>query len=117
MVRAMPSGETTADFSQFTPGDTVVATVKRTIRNEDEEQTVTRLMRQDPDIKRRLKAGQETRMGRLHVRSRGKRPWAVREKAAKVAVPVEGTTFRTPWLPVLRKDWESVGHLLDVKKG
>jgi hypothetical protein len=72
-------------------------------------------MRLDPENARALRDSQEHRKRTLVVRSRGKRPWPVRQKAAKVAVPREGATWRMKFFPQLRGDLESVSDVLTIK--
>ncbi|MFU8829540.1 MAG: hypothetical protein ACNA8P_08920 [Phycisphaerales bacterium] len=97
-------------------GDTIKCTVTKTIRVNDQRETVTRLMRFDPDIKRMLKKGQERRMRNLKVRTRGGRPFEMYEKATKVAVPVEGATWEMTWFPHIKGDMASVMDCLKIEK-
>ncbi len=97
-------------------GDTIKCTVTKTIRVDDKRATVTRLMRFDPDIKRTLKKGQERRMRTLKVRSRGGRPFEMYEKAAKVAVPVEGASWEMTWFPHIKHDVSSVMDCIKIEK-
>lgn len=98
----------------FKPGQTIKCTVKRVPRG-DARDTIARLMRFDPAIKRSLKKAQNHRMRTLIVRSRGKRPWAVRRKAARHAVPSDGATWTMTWFPHVRPDFESVEQYLAVE--
>jgi len=97
-------------------GDTIKCTVTKTIRVHSKRETVTRLMRFDPEIKRVLKKGQERRMRTLQVRSRGGRPFEMYEKATKIAVPVEGASWEMTWFPHIKHDVESVMDCIDIKK-
>ncbi len=97
------------------PGQTIRCTVLRAVRRENDAQTIVRLMRQDPDIKRRLKKAQIYRMRTLVVRSRGKRPWAVRQKASKAAIAAEGATWTMTWIPQLANDFKAVSKYLKVE--
>lgn len=97
-------------------GDTIKCTVTKTIRVHSKRETVTRLMRFDPDIKRTLKKGQERRMRTLKVRTRGGRPFEMYERATKIAVPVEGASWEMTWFPHIKHDVESVMDCIDIKK-
>ncbi|MCR9216104.1 MAG: hypothetical protein NXI14_02765 [bacterium] len=97
-------------------GDTIKCTVTKTIRVHTKRETVTRLMRFDPDIKRALKKGQERRMRDLHVRTRGGRPFEMYKKAAKVAVPVEGASWEMTYFPHIKHDIESVTDCISIEK-
>lgn len=98
------------------PGDQITCTVNRAIRREDDQQTVARMMRLDNDIKRKLKKAQEHRERTLVVRSRGKRPWAVRRKASKIAVPVQGASWTMTWTPLIKNDFKAVESLVDISR-
>lgn len=102
-------------FEQIKPGQTIRCTVVKEPRREDARQTLSRLMRFDPAIKRKLKRAQEHRMRTLHVRSRGKRPWAVRRKSARYALPHEGASWRMPFVAHVMKDFESVSDYVKVE--
>jgi len=97
------------------PGQKITLTVKSDPRREDERQTIARLMRQDPDIRRRLKGAQEHRIRTMVVRSRGKRPWLVREKSARYARAVEGASWTMVYVPHVAGDLRSVSKYLDIK--
>ena len=97
-------------------GDTIRCTVVQEPRREDARQTVARLMRFDPDIKRTLKAAQTHRMNTLWVRSRGRRPWAVRRKAAQHAIPSQGATWTMSYFPHVAPDFRSVEQFVKVEK-
>lgn len=97
------------------PGQTIRCTVTSNVQREDDAQTIVRLMRQDPDIKRRLKKSQEYRMRNLYVRSRGKRPWAVRQTSGKGAHAVKGATWTMTYIPQLANDFRAVSDYLSVE--
>jgi hypothetical protein len=103
-------------FEGISPGDTIKCTVVKELKTEDRRQTVARLMRFDPDIKRALKKAQEHRMRTLVVRSRGKRPWEVRQKSARFAIPHEGATWTMAYFPQVTRDFEAVSDYLKVEK-
>lgn len=106
----------TIDTSKLTPGKTVSFEVVKAPRTTDQEQTICRLMRQDPSIKKALKQGQEDRMTNLYVRSRGKRPWEVRRKSAKIARAEVGEKWSMPWVPHLAADLNNVAEFVRVSK-
>lgn len=100
----------------ITPGQIIQCTLKRQLPQDNRRyKTVQRLMRLDPDNAKALRKAQEHRDRTLVVRSRGKRPWPVRQKAAKVAVPREGVTWKMKLFPHLRPDLASVEDLIDIK--
>jgi hypothetical protein len=97
------------------PGQTLQCTITKAPRNAAGRKTIARLMRQDPSIKKALKRAQERRMSELFVRSRGKRPWAVRETAARYAIVEAGQTWTMRWIPQLQSDLDSVADYIDIK--
>jgi len=97
------------------PGQKIRCTLKKTPRIEDDRQTVMRLMRHDPEIKRGLRKAQERRLSRLHVRTRGGRPWAVREAASKVASAEKGEQFELSWAPLYANDFRAVEDYLQIE--
>jgi hypothetical protein len=99
------------------PGQTLTVTVTSVPRTEDELQTIARLMRQDPSIKKRLEDAQKHRGDTLVVRSRGKRPWAVRRRVSKIARVEQGASWSMPWIPTITGDLRSVERFLDIKAG
>ncbi len=105
---------TALNIDSLKPGQTVRLTVTRSPGTVDDEQTVLRLMRTDADIKRALKKGSRERMQNLLVRSRGGRPWEVREKSAKIARAERGVTFTMKYTPVMANDLRRVADLLAV---
>ena len=96
------------------PGQTIRCTVTRHVHRDADAKTICRLMRQDPAIRRRLKKAQEHRMRTLIVRSRGKRPWAVRVKASKAVRAVKGETWEMRYIPHLQGDINSVARYLEI---
>lgn len=108
----MTEGETMLE--NVKPGQTIRCTVTRDVNRDADAKTICRLMRQDPDVKRRLKQTQEHRMRTLVVRSRGKRPWAVRQKATKAVKAAKGETWEMTYIPHLHDDILAVEKYLDV---
>ena len=96
------------------PGQTIRCTVTRDVNREADAKTIARLMRQDPAIKRRLRKSQEHRMRTLVVRSRGKRPWAVRRKASKAVRAAKGEMWEMLYIPQLADDLRAVERYLEI---
>ena len=97
------------------PGQTLQCTITKAPRNDAGRKTIARLMRQDPSIKKALKRAQTRRMNELVIRSRGRRPWAVRERAARYAIVEEGQSWTMRWIPQLQSDLDSVAGYLEIK--
>lgn len=99
----------------FKPGQNVRCTVIKSPHTHKSISTLTRLMRFDANIKRRLKSASDYRMRTLVVRSRGKRPWEVRVRSAKYAKPIEGVTWTLKYFPQIAGDLASVSRYLKVE--
>ena len=102
-------------FESIKPGQTIRCTVVKEPRLQDDQQTVARLMRRDPTIKRQLTRAQSHRRRTLVVRSRGKRPWAVRRRTAKYAIPSLGATWTMRYTPEVAPDFRSISTYLKVE--
>ncbi|MHC4976305.1 MAG: hypothetical protein ACYTF7_06830 [Planctomycetota bacterium] len=99
----------------FSPGQRLEVTVTRQPRAEGDRKTIARLMRQDPTIKKALRGAQKHRANTLVVRSRGRRPWAVRRQCARYANVQPGATFSFVYTPQLAGDIKSVSKHLEIK--
>jgi len=97
------------------PGQQIRCTIVNEPNTDHASSTVLRLMRLDPDIKRGLKHAQLRRMKRLIVRSRGGRPWAVREKSSKLAHTAKGQSWTMTWIPHVAPDFKSVASFLKIE--
>lgn len=97
-------------------GETVTCTIERVPNNKGAIDTITRLMRRDPDIKRSLARAQHLRRKRMHSYIRGNRLWYSREKAARVARCEQGGTWTMPFTFDIRPDLASVAEYLKVEK-
>lgn len=96
-------------------GQAIRCTVTRDIRIPRHKATVERLMRANPDLKRKLKKAQEYRMQTLDVRPRGGRPWEARVKSAKYAVALNGTTWTMKFIPQVLNDFKSIEQYLKIE--
>ncbi|MDX2115666.1 MAG: hypothetical protein SFZ24_08615 [Planctomycetota bacterium] len=96
-------------------GQTIRCTIERAARTEDDQQTIMRLMRNDPKFKRELKSAQEHRVRTLLIVSRGKRPWEVRERSSKLVRPVKGATWTMRYYPQIANDFASVSRFLKIE--
>lgn len=102
-------------LDQLKPGQRIRCTITGTRLRRDQQLTLARLMRQDPDMRRTLKSAQIHRNRTLVVRSRGGRPWPVRRRCAKYALPMEGATWSLAYSPVLAADFRSVSDCLKIE--
>lgn len=102
-------------FENVKPGQTIRCTVTKTVRVDDDADTVLRLMRCDPEVKRQLKGAQEHRVRTLLIRSRGKRPWEVREKSSKQVRAIAGATWKMRYFPHIAPDFAAVAKYLKIE--
>lgn len=99
----------------FKPGQNLRCTVIKAPFTHKSVSTVTRLMRFDDDIKRRLKDASTYRMKTLYIRSRGGRPWEVRERSTKYAKPTLGTSWTIKYFPHIAPDLASVEQYIKIE--
>ncbi len=103
-------------LDSINPGDTIKCTVTRDLRPGDTLDTVRRLMRFDPDIKRKLSKAQAHRKATTVIRSRGRRPWPVRQKATRAANPAKGVTWTMQYFPHIAPDFKAVQSVITIEK-
>jgi hypothetical protein len=106
-----------ADTTQFKPGQSLVCTIEKLPRTEDQESTLARLMRKDPANKRALRRAQRMRRQRMIVYNRGNRDWYSREKSAHVVRVAKGQSWTMPFTLDLAGDLATVGAFVSVKAG
>ncbi len=99
----------------FNPGQTITCTVTDEPATDDARQTIQRLMRRDPASARALKRGQKARGQRMRIKTRGGRPWRVRERVGKVVHAREGNSWTMTYTPDLERDLASVERFLEIK--
>ncbi len=99
------------------PGQTITCTVKAVPGTDNACQTIQRLMRRDPASIKALKKGQKARGQRMRIKTRGGRPWRVRERVGKVVHAREGNSWTMIFTPDLEHDLASVERFLDIKVG
>lgn len=97
------------------PGQNIRCTLLRNVLIEDDAQTVLRLMRLDPAVKRGLKSAQEHRVRTLLIRSRGKRPWEVRRHPSMLVKAAKGSTWTMRWFPHVLPDFNAVKKYIQIE--
>jgi hypothetical protein len=97
-------------------GDTIKCTISKVPNNKGSRDTITRLMRRDPDNKRALARAQRMRRQRMHAYIRGGRMWYSREKAARIAICEQGNTWSMRFTHDIAPDLASVEQYLAVEK-
>ncbi|MCA9302931.1 MAG: hypothetical protein KC996_02295 [Phycisphaerales bacterium] len=97
-------------------GDNIKLTITRVPNNKSACDTIERMMRRDPEIKRNLKRAQQLRARRMHSYIRGGRMWYSREKAARVARCENGNAWTMAFTHDIRPDLASVEKYLSFEK-
>ncbi|MBC7833912.1 MAG: hypothetical protein H7Y88_02290 [Phycisphaerales bacterium] len=105
------------DTSQFTPGQVVRCTITKAPRTDNRIQTIMRLMRRDPDIKRGLRKSHRLRQQNLNVYNRGNRDWTSREKVGKIARVAQGESWTMEFAFDVANDLRSVEQYLSISAG
>ncbi len=100
----------------LTAGDTIKCTISRAPNNKGSRDTITRLMRRDPEIKRNLARAQRMRRQRMNAYIRGGRMWYAREKAAQIAQCEQGNAWSMRFTHDIAPDLRSVERYLSLEK-
>lgn len=98
-------------------GQTISCTVTASPRRADARDTIERLMRQDPAVKKGLRTAQRKRGQRMEIYNRGNRDWVKRERCARLVSCVKGATWSMTYVPALAPDLASVEKYLQITPG
>ena len=105
----------TLDTTKFKPGQSLVCTIDKLPRTDDQASTIARLMRKDPATKRALRRAQRMRRQRMIVYNRGNRDWVSREPSAKVLRIAQGASWTMSYSLDLAGDLAVVESFVSVK--
>ncbi len=97
-------------------GETIKCTINKVPNNQDACDTIERMMRRDPDIKRSLARAQRMRRQRMNAYIRGGRLWYSREKAARIAMCEQGNEWSMRFTHDISPDLSSVEQYLSFEK-
>ena len=106
----------TINPASYAAGQQIRCTITSSPRSKGAEYTLVRLMRLDPASKRAMTRSHRERMQNLVVRSRGGRPWCVREQASKIVRAETGESWTMAFLPKFAPDLNSVAEYLKIEK-
>jgi hypothetical protein len=95
-------------------GQTISCTVTSAPRRSDARDTIERLMRQDPGVKKGLRTAQRKRAQRMVIYNRGNRDWVKRETCARLVTCTKGATWSMTFVPTLAPDLASVEKYLKI---
>lgn len=102
-------------FDSIKPGELIRCTVTKAPRRDDQRQTIARLMRQDPKIRRSLNHAQHRRDRNMRYKTRGGRPWAIRPLAQRYANVRQDATWTMRYIPHIQPDFRSVAEFVKVE--
>lgn len=104
-------------MDKFKPGQNIRVTVTKAPRTASKIDTLERLMRLEPDVKRGLRKAQKKRRQNMVVYNRGNRDWYKREECGKQVRVTEGASWTMPFSYQLAPDLESVSGYVTVEQG
>jgi hypothetical protein len=97
------------------PGQQIRCTITATPTSKSGKDTLLRLMRQDPDIKKSLRRAQRVRRDTTRVYTRGGRDWYSRPPCGKIAKAEPGQSWTMTFIPHLAPDLKSVQACITVE--
>lgn len=97
------------------PGQTITCTVTKAPKTDDQQSTIERLMRRNPEAAKGLRKSQRARRQGMVVYNRGNRDWYKRENCSKIVRAVQGTSWTMPYTLDLAHDFEAVKAFVSVK--
>src|SRR5690606_27966101 len=102
-------------IDRFKPGQMIRCTITKDPRTEARIDTIERLMRQEPEVRKNLRRAQRRRRQEMTVYNRGNRDWYSREKCAKVVNASQGASWTMPFSVQLAPDLASVEDYLSIE--
>jgi hypothetical protein len=99
----------------FKPGQQIRLTITAAPRTESGIDTLERLMRLEPSVKRGLRRAQRRRRQDMIVYNRGNRDWYKREKCAKIVEAKTGASWTISFSHNIAPDLASVASHVKVE--
>ena len=103
-------------IDRFKPGQMIRCTITKAPRTEARIDTIERLMRQEPEVRKNLRRAQRRRRQEMTVYNRGNRDWYSREKCAKIVNAAQGASWTMPFSVQLAPELASVEDYLSIEK-
>jgi len=97
------------------PGQNIRCTITAAPRREATVDTLERMMRQDPDIRRGLRRAQRRRRQDMVVYNRGNRDWYQREICGKLVRPELGATWTMQYSHHIAPELKSLDGFLSIE--
>ena len=101
-------------LDQLKPGQNIRCTVTTAPRTEAGIDTIERLMRQEPSIKRGLRKAQRRRRQGMIVYNRGNRDWYKREECGKLVKVAKGSTWTMQYSLQIAPELKSLAKYLQI---
>ena len=102
-------------MNDFKPGQTIRCTITAAPRTEAGIDTIERLMRQEPSIKRGLRKAQRRRRQDMIVYNRGNRDWYKRETCGRLIQAKKGATWTMLYSHQILPELKSLAKYLQIK--
>jgi len=104
-----------SSLDSLKPGQKIKLTVVANPKTANSQQTIERLMRQDPTANRSLRKAHRMRQQRLNVYNRGNRDWTAREICARIVRSNKGNSWTMIYSPVLANDIASIAKYVTIE--
>lgn len=101
--------------SRFKPGQTIRCTVTEVPRRAAGVDTLERLMRMEPGVKKSLRQSQRRRRQGMVVYNRGNRDWYKREECGKMVRCTPGASWTMAFSPLIAPELASLAGSLKVE--
>ncbi len=101
-------------LDKLKPGQNIRCTVTTAPRTEAGIDTIERLMRQEPGIRRGLRKAQRRRRQGMIVYNRGNRDWYKRETCAKLVKATKGATWTMQYSLQIAPELKSLAKYLQI---
>ena len=97
------------------PGQSIACTIKKVPRTHGGQETLSRLMRMDPGVQKKLRKSQTRRRQNMLVYNRGNRDWTSRKKCPRIVEVAEGAAGTMVYTPHIAPDLRSVEDCISIK--
>ena len=102
-------------LDKLKPGQNIRCTITKAPRTEAGIDTIERLMRQQPDIRRGLRKAQRRRRQNMVVYNRGNRDWYKREICGKLVKAQTGATWTMQYTHQIAPELNSLAGYVSVQ--
>lgn len=103
-----------AMLESIKPGQSIACTITKVPRSHGGRETLSRLMRMDPDIQKKLRKSQTRRRQNMLVYNRGNRDWTSRKKCTRIVEVAAGAVWTMTYTPHVAPDLRSIADCISV---